>query len=210
MTDDADPLADRPGDIAVESDETVYRGFRALIDMRFRYAGRFGDRVTATVSREIADIGTIAAVLPFDPVLDRFVLLRQFRVGAHMASGRGDMIEIVAGLIDPGESAETAARRETKEEAGVEVLDLIEAYRFMPSPGFTTEYATLFCARVDASDVPPMTGELDEGEVIETIVVSPADAIAALDAGRLTNCYTAQALLWFARHEERVRDIWRG
>lgn len=204
------PLGDRPGDVTIDSTTEIFSGFRTLNAMTYHYEGASSRYLPEPVTREIADIGRIAAVLPYDPVLDRFVLLQQIRIAARLTTGDADMIEIVAGLADPGESVEDAARRETLEEAGVPILDLIPAFDFMPSPGFTTEHVRLFCGRVDAANVPPQTGELHEGELIATLVVSPRDVYKALDAGRIVNGYTTQALLWFARHGARVRDSWLG
>ncbi|MEM6667032.1 MAG: NUDIX domain-containing protein [Pseudomonadota bacterium] len=216
MTSDAPPhtaptatnLVDTKGDIRITSRTSLYSGFRQLDDVRFRYQGRIGTRVTAELSREVADIGPVFAVLPYDPIRNTLVLLRQFRIGAHLATGHGQLIEIVAGLVDPGERVEETARRETQEEAGVPVLDLERALTFLPSPGFTTEHATLFCARVASNGVPEIAGEASETEYIEPVIVSVDDALAALDAGHLTNAYSNIALSWFARNKARLDAKW--
>ena len=51
-------------------------------------------------------------VLPLDLARDEIVLLRQFRLAAHLANGRGSLIEIVAGHVEAGELPVDAARRE--------------------------------------------------------------------------------------------------
>lgn len=208
MSDNPPDIRDSCGPISIQARRQVYSGFRTLYDVTYTHDEAHAPHLTGTQSREIADIGKIAAVLPYDPARDQVILLRQVRAGAELAGVASNMIEVVAGLVDPGETVADAARRETLEEAGVAVLDLIEAFRFMPSPGFTTELATLFCARVDTGSVPKLTGEASEGEVIETVVVSPDAALAALDGGDLANSYTINALLWFARHRERIRAAW--
>ncbi len=203
-------MGDEPGPIAIDGKDEIFSGFRKLHAVTYRHTDHHADRLPEAQQREIADIGKIAAVLPYDPDRDLLVLLRQVRLGAHLAGIDSNMVEVVAGLVDPGETVEDAALRETEEEAGVPALDLIEAYDFTPSPGFTTEWVTLYCARVDARSVPPRTGEVSEGEVIETIVVSPDEALAALDAGRLANSYTIHALFWFRVHRDRIRKAWMG
>src|SRR5690606_1639964 len=139
---------------------------------------------------------------------DRLVLLRQYRVGPTLAGLPDSMIEVVAGLVEPGETSAETAARETLEEAGVPALELLEALTFQPSPGFSSETATLYLARVDATAVPARTGLATENEWIETVVVAPEAALAALDAGRIANGFTVIALLWFARRRDEIRRLW--
>ena len=55
--------------------------------------------------RDVLLAGKVVAVLPLDLARDEIVLIRQFRLSAHLANGRGDMVEIVAGRVEPDESA---------------------------------------------------------------------------------------------------------
>jgi hypothetical protein len=91
--------------------------------------------------------------LLYDPARDRVVLLEQFRVGALEFPGGPWLLEIVAGIMDdPDETTEEVARRETVEEAGCEILELIPICHYLVSPGGTSESITLFCGRVDTSN----------------------------------------------------------
>ena len=63
--------------------------------------------------------GPAAAVLPIDPGRDELVLLRQFRLAAHLANGKGNLVEIVAGHVEENEEPAETARRECVEEIGV-------------------------------------------------------------------------------------------
>jgi len=207
---DAKTIADRPATLTILAEHTRFDGFRKLDDVRFRYDDKAASHAPGEFSRETARVGDVAALLPYDPVRDLLVLQRQMRIAAHLANGHGEMVEIVAGLIDPGEDAEHCARREAKEEAGLTVRRVVDTgLRYVATPGFSTEYAQLFCGEVDARDAASVAGEAHEGEYIEPIVVTVEAALAALDAGYLHNSYTIIALSWFARHHQRVRAQWQ-
>src|ERR1019366_8196067 len=71
---------------------------------RYRLTLTGTDGATHTQTRDILLAGKVVAVLPIDLVRDEIVLIRQFRLMAHLANGRGDMIEAVAGRVEAGES----------------------------------------------------------------------------------------------------------
>lgn len=191
-------IADRAAEIAIEGERTVYDGFR-------RYAVyRFTDREDGAsphiVERELLVTHRTAAVLPVDAATGELVLLRQFRIGAHVATGRGVMIEIPAGALDGDEPFETAAARELTEETGLTALSLERATEFMPSPGMTNEHAMLFIAKVDAASLPDEAGT-DHDERIFPFRCSLADALAACRDGRIANGFTLLALFWYAARQ---------
>lgn len=196
------PIRDRPARVTELSRDTLFRGFRAIEEVRIRLDGHDG---RPQLSREVLNVGRVAAVLPYDPVRERFVLIRQFRAGAHLAGAKAELVEIVAGLVDPGENAEMAARRELIEETGLSAGPMIHAATFLPSPGFMTEAADLFIALVDAESVPAKTGADGEDEHIEPFLCPVDAALAGMDDGRFANAYTLIALLWFARHRVSIR-----
>jgi ADP-ribose pyrophosphatase len=103
-------------DIQILSKETLYQGFFKMVKYAFKhklFEGGWSDVVT----REVFERGHAVAVLPYDPVLDEFVLIEQVRIGALPTSSSPWMIEVVAGIIDAGETPEDVCYRETKEEA---------------------------------------------------------------------------------------------
>jgi ADP-ribose pyrophosphatase len=187
---------------------------RSLCDDGFRPYERYTLQLplpngeTLTQRRDILRGGRVAGVLPIDLARDRIVLLRQFRPTAHLATGNGDMIEIVAGRVDDGESEADAARRECVEEIGVAPDALVRLYSVLPTPGLTDELVTSFVGFVDSSRVVIHGGLASEAEHIETLVVSIDAALDALRDGRILNALTVSALQWLALNRERLRALY--
>ncbi|MCK0197112.1 NUDIX domain-containing protein [Ancylobacter sp. 6x-1] len=195
-------IADTPVEVELSSPRLLGDGFRPYDRFDVTLAGRGGTPVS--YDRDVLRVGNVAAVLAFDPVLDCFVLIRQFRLPAHLATGRGGSVEIVAGGIEPGEAPDRAAIRECIEEIGVAPRALLPIYRFMPSPGCSDEYANVFLALVDAATVPCEAGAASEQEHTRPLLVRTGDALAALAAGTIGNSFLMTALQWFALNRERA------
>lgn len=198
------PISDGSAAVTVIARVPLYKGFRQYDAVTFADAG-------GRTRRELLSVGRVAAVLPYDPIADAVVLLRQFRLGAHEATGLGDMIEIVAGLVGDDEDPIGAALRETLEEIGAPTSCLWPCFDFLPSPGFSDEHAHLYCGRVDASKISETAGLAGEGETTRPFVLPATEAIklASRPEG-IRNGFTRLALLWFASNRAKVRRAWRS
>jgi len=195
-------------DVEILDREIVYDGYFQMDRYRLRHRlheGGWGREVT----RELFERGHAAALLPYDPVLDAVVLIEQFRIGAYAADWKPWLIEIVAGIIEPGEKAEDVVRREAAEEAGLKVSDLLPIAEYLPSPGGTSETTTLYCGRVDASGAAGIHGLADEGEDIEVSVHKAEDIEALVSSGRICNAASLIALQWFLLNKQTLRKRWR-
>ena len=199
--DGGEPLADLDLDVATTR-RVAFDGFRPLASHVVRVPRRNGGPVEQ--DRLLFEIGHVVAILPYDPKRNRLVLIRQFRLGAHLTGGGGDMVEIPAGLVDAGEDLAQTARRELTEETHLTARSLKHAMDFVPSAGFIAERGHLYFAEVDASQLPEETGVVSETEVIRPFLADPDEALAALDGGQIRNGYTAIALLWFARNRNEL------
>jgi ADP-ribose pyrophosphatase len=120
---DARELADRPADVAVSQPELLAKGYREY--WRYRLRLRTAGGATITQERDVLLGGKVVAVLPIDLARDEIVLLRQFRLPAHLTNNKGDLVEIVAGRVEPDATLIEAARRECREEIGVAPRNLI-------------------------------------------------------------------------------------
>lgn len=161
------------------------------------------------ISREVFERGHAAGVLPYDPLRDEVVLIRQFRAGSYVAGRHPWGWEVVAGILEEGESPERLARREAVEEAGLEIGDLVPIHDLILSPGAMSETCTLFLGRVDAATAGGVFGLESEGENILVKVVPFSDARAMLDRGDIENAAAVVALQWLALHRDEIRSRWR-
>jgi len=126
--------------VTLRSTERIYRG--RVIDFHLDQVV-FPDGSEGTL--EMVRHPGAAAVLPFldDPADTdpRVLLIRQFRHGAG-----GNLWEIPAGRLDPGEAPEACARRELAEETGYHAADLLPLGPIHTTPGFSDEVIHLFAA----------------------------------------------------------------
>lgn len=166
---------------------------------------------SGTFEREVFERGTAAALLPYDPLRDEVVLIEQFRLPAHLAGYPAWQLEVVAGIVDKsGETDAAVARRETREEAGLDVIGELEPiHRFMPSPGGSSEVVTLFCGRVNARGAGGIHGLADEHEDTKVVVKSYREAMRLVREGTIVSGVALIALLWLAANRTRLRKMWR-
>lgn len=197
------------GDVELLAKRPLYEGFFKVIEYQLRFR-LFGGSWSAPVTREIFERGHAVAVLPYDPVRDEVVLIEQFRPGAYAAGAEPWLIEIPAGMIAKGETAEAVAMRETAEETGLRINQLKHICGYYVSPGGTSEYVDLFCAQVDAAQALPFGGLDSETEDIKVTPVPVATAMDLLDQNRINNSVALAALLWFRFHHQAIRTAWQG
>ena len=194
-------------DFEVIEKNVCYQGFFRLEKYHLRHR-LFSGEWSALLTREMFERGHAAAVLPYDPVRDEIVMIEQFRPGAIDAPGGPWLMEIVAGMIETGETAETVVKRESIEESGCVITDLIPLYDFLVSPGGTTERIALFCGRTDATTADGVHGVTEEGEDIKVHVVTFDTAMALLKSEKITAASAIIALQWLALNRDDVRARW--
>jgi ADP-ribose pyrophosphatase len=199
------PLADAHHDVALSSPQVLVQGFRTY--ERYQLSLVTADGAEVQHTRDVLRTGRTVGVLPIDPERGEVVLIRQFRLAAHLATGKGEMLEVVAGYVDGDEHPSAAARRECIEEIGVAPRTLLKLLSFMPAPGVLDEYATLFLATIDASEVPERAGLASEAEHTHPIRLKIDTALAALTRGTVCNGYLLLALQWLALNRGRLNSI---
>ena len=194
-------------DVRVLDEQIVWSGhfsMRRLTLQHRRFAGGWSDSLV----REVFDRGDAVAVLPYDPTTDSLVLIEQFRPGAMRGDDSPWMLELIAGVVEDGESDEDVVHREAKEEAACELSELIPIATVFPSAGACAEQVRLFCGRVNKAAIGGLHGLQDEGEDILVHSVSRLDALQMLEDNQIPNGHTLIALQWLHIHGESLRGRW--
>ena len=174
-----------------------------------RYQVASADRAGGSVTRDVVRVGRVVVIVPVDLERDEIVLIREFWLGAHLAIGQGDMVELPAGRVEHGEELIAAAYRECQEEIGVAPRTLVPIFSVLPSPGMSDEHMSFFLGVVDASKAPARAGARHEREETRPMRVPVDRALAALEAGSLHYGAGVLGLQWLALNRGRLGEIVR-
>ena len=196
---------DRDKDVEILARPVAHDGYLRVEAIRLRHRLHDGGW-SRPLDRELIERGHAVGVLPYDPALDRVVLIRQFRIGAWGAGAPDPwLLETVAGIIDQGETPEDVARREAMEECGCRIDTLLPVCRYYASPGVMTERIEIFIGIADVSDISGFHGLENEDEDIEALTMAFDEAVAAIEDGRIEDVKAIVGLQWIAARREDLR-----
>lgn len=176
------------------SKRRLLSGFVNVDEATFRHE-RFDGEMSEVTHRQIVERGDAAAAILIKP--NAITLVNQFRYPVH-EKGPGWLLELVAGVIEPGEDAETAIRREITEETGYQITTLTPVSTFYTSPGGMTERIILFAAHItDADKIAAGGGAREEGEDIQVVDIPYGDIPNMLANGAMQDAKTVIGLQWW-------------
>lgn len=194
-------------DVRILERSSVYDGHFKMCRLTLEHRC-FDGSWSEPLKRELFERGDAVGVLPYNPVNDSLVLVEQFRPGAVRGDSSPWMLELIAGVVEEGESDEVVVHREAMEEAGCELSDLMPMASYFPSAGACSEHVRLYCGRVHSAQVGSILGLQTEGEDILVHEVARADAMKLLADDQIPNGHTLVALQWLALHVDAVRERW--
>lgn len=189
------------------SKDVGFQGFFRVDTLQVRHT-LFEGGWSKPLDRELFQRGECVAAVLYDAIRDQLVLIEQFRVGAIEHQQTPWLLEIVAGAIEPGETPEQVVIRETEEESGCQVVDLVPAHVFYTTPGGSSERIHLYCARVDSSNAGGVHGLRSEDEDIRVFVVSFDEAMTLMEEGKIASGIPLIGLYWLAQHRQQLREQW--
>lgn len=206
MTDKPEPTLSHD-DVEVLQQHTAYRGYFRIEKYQIRHR-RFNGEWSKPLDREVFERGHAVGVLLFDPLLNKIVLIEQFRMGAYGRTQHPWLLELVAGIMGKNETPEEVAIRETTEETGLQIQELAPICKYWVSPGGSSETVVLFCGRVDASHAGGIHGLVSEDEDIKVWVLDVEAVYTALAEGKINNALSIIAIQWFQLNETKIRQQW--
>ncbi|HEY6023489.1 MAG TPA: NUDIX hydrolase [Pseudolabrys sp.] len=198
-------LIDLPADTSVSRPRVLAKAYRDYHRYSMTVTG--GDHRPVTQERDVLMAGKVSVVIPIDVARQKIVLIRQFRLPAHLANGRGDLVEFVAGRVEAGETLSEAARRECKEEIGAAPAKVVELLTYLSTPGVTDEEVTIFLAAVDSAQVREGALTSPDGEQLYVHLVGIDEAIAALDRNAMRGSPLIIGLQWLALNRSRIAEL---
>ncbi len=146
---------------------------------------------------DLVDHADAVTILPVD-VAGNAWFVTQFRVGSQSS-----LLELPAGVMDPGEEPIESARRELREEIGMDCRDLIHLGDFWMAAGYSNEFMHCFLA----IELKPAPLEQDEDEFLSLSQISLDQVFAMVDAGEIKDGKTLSTLLFARKYLKKYFPI---
>ena len=195
-------------DVALVQGTMPYAWYFAIAedDLKFR---RFDGAFSEKVKRAGLVMSDAVTVLPYDPVRDVVMVIEQFRYGPWLRGARNAwLLEPVAGRVDPFESPEDCALRETLEEAQITLRKecLLPVGHVYPSPGAITEFLYQYVALTDLPDsAEGISGLESEAEDIRSHIIPFMRLMELIQSGEVANGPLVQSAYWLALNRDKLR-----
>ena len=180
----------------VTNKKNLYDGFFKMNEVSLKYK-KYDGSWSNEIKRELFSGAQVSAVLPYDPIKKEIVLIQQFRPGTISRNTNNYLKEIVAGIIDPSESPEIAAKRECLEETGYKIKKLTSIQGYYPAPGSSESFYHLFLGEVDSKNEKKIMGLDTENEDILVESYNISQVKKMMQNGELINGLSLIAIQWF-------------
>jgi ADP-ribose pyrophosphatase len=179
-----------------------YEGYVKIEKAKLQFE-RFNGAMSPEITRFRHFRGDAVAVLIFDPITRRVLLINQFRYPVYAKTGEGWFLECVAGMSEENESPAEVAKREVSEETGLQLKSVQLLTEYFLAPGGSSDKVILFLGEVEDPQAPLGTyGLLHEGEEIQAQWVPLKQALAWVDSGKLSD---AKAIIGLTLLERRLK-----
>ncbi len=191
--------------VSIHHKNIVYKGFFSVEEHSLSYQ-KFNKERSAVVTRSALISPDAVIVLPYDPVNDRVLLIEQFRTGPYVKGDKDPwVLEPIAGLIDPGESPESAGMREAQEEAHLELKKLELVARSYPSPGISTEFFHQYVGIVELPYSSSLIAGLSsENEDIQSHIFEYKQFSDLIERGKIKVGPALLLGLWLSKNRKKL------
>lgn len=173
----------------------VYDGFLKIDVIKFDHK-KFNGEQSLVLSREVVVRNEAIACLFYHPNENKYWVVEQIRMPTLSSDNpEGLLIECMAGMIDEGEGAEQALKRETREEVGCSLKNIQYISTFYSTPGGCNEKVILFYAEIDEK-IAEGGGLLSEGEDIRIVKYTFEELLELYQNDFFRDAKTIIALQW--------------
>lgn len=181
--------------VTVHSKRRVFDAFFKIDEAEVSFE-LFDGTMSQPVKRLNFERGDSVAAIVYNRDSGMVVLVEQFEYPTY-DKGPGWIVETVAGMAEPGETPESALRREVLEELGYGIEELEHIATFYVSPGGSSERVVLYYAEVsDKGRSGPGGGLASEGEDVRAVELSPTDLGRLITQGEIHDAKTLIAAQW--------------
>ncbi len=187
--------------VSIEKKRYILDDFFKIEEAYLRFE-QFNGQMSPLIRRLNLERGDSVAVLVFNQTTGKLILVSQFRYPTYQNKD-GWTIEILAGMIDPGETPEESLRRELQEEIGLNIDAFEHITTFYPSPGGSSERIYLYYSEVsgERAKYKETGGLISHGEDVKAIEFSLEEAIAKIRSGEIADAKTIIGIYWLENHQ---------
>jgi GDP-mannose pyrophosphatase NudK len=172
--------------IKLVSEKNLFKKFVSVDELNFFIEDKQTDLRRYVVTRPNA-----AAILLYNKTKKSVVLIKQFRAPVFSHNQDGFILEVPAGVLEPGEDPKAGIIRETLEETGYSIKEPELLTVFYPSPGILNEEMYLYFAIVEDKDKVAKGGGLDsEKEFLEIVNVPVKTIMHYVFEGKIVDAKT--------------------
>ena len=181
------------------------------VEEAYAHFEQFNGEMSPLVRQLKLERGNSVAVLVFNRSTEKLILISQFRYPTYQ-NNHGWTIEVIAGMVDPGETPEESARRELQEEIEANNEGLEHIATFYPSPGGSSEQIYLYYSEVSGEQTKykKTGGLLASGEDIQAIELSLGEALAKIKTGEIIDAKTIIGIYWLENRRLKEESSWRN
>jgi ADP-ribose pyrophosphatase len=184
--------------VSIEQKKTIFDDFFKVEEAYLRFE-QFNGEMSPRIRRLNMERGNSVAVVILNQDTGKLIMVTQFRYPTYQ-NGHSWTIEIIAGMVDPGETPEQTLQRELEEEIGLKIESFKPINTFYPSPGGSSELIYLYYAAVsgEGAKYKKTGGLLSHGEDIKAIELSLEDALDKIKSGEIVDAKTIIGMYWLA------------
>ena len=190
-------------DFEIKNQKRILDGFIKVDELQVEF-DRFDQQGQNSVKRFNLERPEAAAVVLENVSNNSIIIVEQFRYAvASKPNQNAWIMEIIAGLVDPGETPIEAAYRETLEESGYQVKQLEHLYTFYSSIGISNETVHIFYGQVTDEDKIEKGGGLEiESEDLKIHEIPISELVKMLKKGEIKDSKTIMGIQWLASKKQ--------